>query len=92
MEDDEYKRARKRVEDLKGFYIHISVFAIVNLTLFFINLLSTPGTWWFYWITVFWGIGIIWHAFGVFIGDRLLGKEWEEKKIKEYMEREKRNR
>ncbi|WP_394354489.1 2TM domain-containing protein [Methanothermobacter thermautotrophicus] len=30
------------------------------------NLLSTPGTWWFYWITVFWGIGIIWHAFGVF--------------------------
>ncbi|AAB86195.1 conserved hypothetical protein [Methanothermobacter sp. CaT2] len=92
MEDDEYKRARKRVEDLKGFYIHISVFTIVNLTLFLINLLSTPGTWWFYWITVFWGIGIIWHAFGVFIGDRFLGKEWEEKKIKEYMEREKRNR
>ncbi|WBF07988.1 2TM domain-containing protein [Methanothermobacter thermautotrophicus] len=92
MEDDEYKRARKRVEDLKGFYIHISVFTIVNLTLFLINLLSTPGTCWFYWITVFWGIGIIWHAFGVFIGDRFLGKEWEEKKIKEYMEREKRNR
>ena len=92
MEGDEYKRARKRVEDLKGFYIHISVFTIVNLTLFLINLLSTPGTWWFYWITVFWGIGIIWHAFGVFIGDRLLGKEWEEKKIKEYMEKEKRNR
>lgn len=92
MEDNEYKRARKRVEDLKGFYIHISVFTIVNLTLFLINLLSTPGTWWFYWITVFWGIGIIWHAFRVFIGDRFLGKEWEEKKIKEYMEREKRNR
>lgn len=29
---------------------------------------------------------------GVFIGDRFLGKDWEEKKIKEYMEREKRNR
>ncbi|MBC7112121.1 MAG: 2TM domain-containing protein, partial [Methanothermobacter sp.] len=33
--------------------------------------------------------GVIWHAFGVFIGDRLLGKEWEERKIKEYMEKKK---
>jgi hypothetical protein len=89
MQDDEYERARKRVEELKGFYIHLSVFVVVNFTLFLINLLSSPGIWWFYWITVFWGIGVIWHAFGVFIGDRLLGKEWEERKIKEYMEKKK---
>lgn len=59
MQDDEYERARKRVEELKGFYIHLSVFVMVNFTLFLINLLSSPGIWWFYWITVFWGIGVI---------------------------------
>ncbi len=86
---DPYKRARKRVKELKEFYMHLSVFAAVNLTLFLINLVSSPGRWWFYWVTVFWGIGLIWHAFGVFIEDRLFGKEWEEKKIREYMEKNK---
>lgn len=89
MQDDEHERARKRVDELKGFYIHLAVFVIVNFILFLINLLSSPGIWWFYWITAFWGIGVIWHAFCVFIGDRLLGKEWEERKIKEYLEKKK---
>jgi len=47
------------VKELKEFYMHLSVFAAVNLTLFLINLVSTPGRWWFYWVTVFWGIGLI---------------------------------
>lgn len=85
--ENEYERARKRVKDLKDFYIHLFVFALVNLTLFIINFVSSPGVWWFYWVTVFWGIGLIWHAFGVFIVDRLFGKDWEEKKVKEYMEK-----
>ncbi|WP_374891998.1 2TM domain-containing protein [Methanothermobacter marburgensis] len=33
MQDDEYERAGKRVEELKGFYIHLSVFVIVNFSL-----------------------------------------------------------
>jgi hypothetical protein len=39
--------------------------------------------------TLFWGIGIAIHASKVFVlKDRFLGKEWEEKKIKEMMEKE----
>jgi len=52
-----------------------------------INLVTSPDALWFYWVTVFWGIGIIWHAIGVF---GKLGKNWEEKKIKELMEKDKR--
>ncbi|MCK4735109.1 MAG: 2TM domain-containing protein, partial [Methanophagales archaeon] len=39
------------------------------------------------WVTVFWGIGIIWHAIDVY---GKLGKRCEEKKIKELMEKDKR--
>jgi len=52
-----------------------------------INLVTSPGALWFYWVTVFWGIGVIGHAIGVF---GKLGKNWEEKKIKELMEKDKR--
>jgi hypothetical protein len=51
-----------------------------------INLVTSPDTLWFYWVTIFWGIGVIWHAISVY---GKLGKNWEDKKIKEIMEKEK---
>jgi len=60
----------------------------VNILLIIINLVTSPGTLWFYLITVFWGIGIVLHASKVFIlKGKFFGKEWEEKKIKEMMEK-----
>jgi hypothetical protein len=48
-----------------------------------------PGSLWFYWVTVFWGIALLLHASKVFIlKGKFLGEEWEEKKIKEIMEKE----
>ena len=89
MEDEgeKYKRAKSRVEELKGFYAHLITYIAVNLMLVVINLVTSPNHLWFYWVTVFWGIGIIWHAISVY-GKR--GKKWEEKKIKEIMEKEER--
>src|SRR5215208_300052 len=48
MDQDQqrYERARKRVEAFKGFYIHATVFVLVNIALFIINVL-TGGAWWF---------------------------------------------
>jgi hypothetical protein len=39
MEDQQqrYERARARVQAIKGFYIHASVFVVVNIGLFVIN-------------------------------------------------------
>jgi hypothetical protein len=88
MENERYLRARKHVEDVRGFYTHLGVYLIVNTLLFTINYLTSPGAWWFYWVTLFWGVGIAFHALGVFVGDRIFGKDWEERKIREYMERE----
>jgi hypothetical protein len=46
-EQQRYERARKRVEALKGFYIHATAFVLVNIALFAINML-VGGAWWFY--------------------------------------------
>ena len=42
MEDQQqrYERARARVQAIKGFYIHASVFVVVNIGLFVINALT----------------------------------------------------
>ncbi|MES5955703.1 2TM domain-containing protein [Bacillus fungorum] len=86
--DENYLRAKKRVENLKAFYIHLTVYILINLMLFFINISSDSSKLWFLYPLGGWGIGIVIHGlttfpFGIF------GKEWEERKIKEYMEKDK---
>lgn len=90
-EDQErYERARARVQAVKGFYIHATVFVLVNLGLFLINWLTGGGPWWFYWPLMGWGIGLLAHAVGVFgFGSRgPWGKEWEERKTRQIMDEE----
>jgi hypothetical protein len=90
MNDEKYQAAKSRVKELKDFYRNLLTYAGVNILLIIINLVTSPGSLWFYWVTIFWGIGIVVHASKVFIlKDKFLGKEWEEKKIKEMMEKEK---
>ncbi len=92
MEDEKrqsYERARARVQALKGFYIHTSAFAVVNIALLVINVL-VGGGWWFYWPLVGWGIGLVVHALAVFGfgGGGPWGRDWEERKMREMMDRE----
>jgi len=84
--EDKYIRAKKRVEDLKGFYANIISYCLVIPFLIFINLKFSPDHQWFWYPLMGWGIGLIFHGIGVFKGGSCLGKEWEERKIKEYMD------
>lgn len=87
-QDEKYLRAKKRVENLKAFYIHLTVFILVNLMLFFINILTDPSELWFLYPLGGWGIGIAIHGLTIFSAGKL-GSEWEERKIKEYMDEDK---
>ena len=40
----------------------------------------------------FWGLGLLTHGLSVFLPNILLGSNWEEKKIKQLMEKEKQNK
>ncbi len=86
--DESYERAKRRVQELKGFYAHLISYIVVNVFLAIINLLTTPGFWWFLFVTFFWGIGLVAHGLSVFSRRGLFSKEWEDRKIKEYMEEE----
>jgi hypothetical protein len=87
-QDIKYQKAKERVAELQGFYIHLTVYVIVNLGLFLINMLASPGVLWFFWPLMGWGIAVALHALFVFGSGRFLGADWEEKKIKEIMENE----
>ncbi|MCK4233408.1 2TM domain-containing protein [candidate division WOR-3 bacterium] len=88
-EDSKYKSARERVEEIKAFYVHLFIYIIVNVGLILVNVLTSPYSLWFYWPLMGWGIGLVAHAFSVFGIRGMFGKEWEEKKIKEILEKEK---
>ena len=88
-ENENYKRAKERVAELKAFYGHVFVYLIVNIGLFIINILTTPHNSWFYWPLLGWGIGLFAHGFNTFGTRGILGKDWEERKIKKIMEKDK---
>jgi len=88
-ENKRYEKAKKRVEEIRSFYSHLFVYVVVNVGLFLLNIITSPRSLWFYWVLIGWGIGLAIHALNIFGTERILGKDWEEKKIKELMEKDK---
>jgi hypothetical protein len=85
--DPVYERARKRVEELQGFYVHLGMYLAVNLGLFLVNMLSNPSSRWFLWPLIGWGIAVLIHGVAVAFGGTY-GRRWQERKIRQFMERE----
>lgn len=59
------RAAASRLFHDPGFKIHFVIYVAVNALLIVINLVTTPGTYWFYWPLLGWGLGVAGHAFGV---------------------------
>ena len=89
-----YKSAQKRIKDIKGFYVHLLVFVFINTAIFIV---TTMDAGFFKGLTeisnystiFFWGIGLFAHWASVFGPNFIFGKKWEEKKIKELMDQDK---
>ena len=97
---DKFDRAKKRVEDVKGFYYHLASYLGVNIFITTMKIIRDLdngasfgealfdfGTFavWF-----FWGIGLLFHGAKVFSLNPIFGKDWEERQIQKYIERDKR--
>ena len=93
-----YDKAKKRVKQLKGFYWHFFWYLAVNIFITVSKVSSDLnegksfndsffefGT---FAIWTFWGIGIAFHAMGVFGKNMIFGQNWEDKKVQEYLEKE----
>lgn len=83
------ERARRRLGAEKSFYVHLATYVIV-ISALFINVLTGHGKWWFVWPAIGWGIGLTIHALSTFGLIGLLGRDWEERRLKELMEEEQR--
>lgn len=93
-----YNRAKSKVQKLKSFYTHLSIYLFVNTGITLLKVWGSFGSWdefmnefltfdvlssW-----VVWGLLLSIHAFAVFILPNLLGYDWEERKIEKFMEEE----
>ena len=92
--EDKYAAAQREVKRLKGFYTHLIVYIAVNLLIVFINIRDLDaGESYFkienFFTAFFWGIGLLAHALSTFMPNFIFGRNWEEKKIKEFMDKEK---
>lgn len=84
-----YAKAKKKVEKIKGLYIHLLVTIAIIPVLVFINLKFVPQFHWFYYAGGGMLISLFFHWFGIYGLEKIgLGKDWEEKKIKEYLKEE----
>ena len=96
-----YQRAQKKVAQIRGFYNHLVIYSIVNLVLYFLRdkmtvvLLSkqvfgSPEIlenmhWDVFGTPIVWGIILVFHAIKVFGNTSIFGKDWEERKIREFL-------
>lgn len=99
-----YDRAQKRIKEIKGFYVHLAIFIIINLIVMFTNgkFLNIYGRssslenieilkwidWSVYGTPIIWGAFLIVHAISIFGKNPLLGKSWEDRQIKKYMKQD----
>jgi hypothetical protein len=87
-DDQALARARERVGQLRGFYTHATVFVLVNLFLIAVNLIGSPHQLWFFYPLIGWGIGLGMHALTVFGSIGPFSRDWERRKVQEYLDRE----
>jgi len=91
--EEAYLRAQKKVKKIVGFYWHLASYVIVNIFLILMIGRADANFWSFgtFSTAIFWGIGLFFHFFSVFGPDWMFGKDWEKRKIKEFMENDKKN-
>lgn len=88
-QENSYYKAQKRVEDIKGFYGNLGSYIIVIIGLAILNLATAPQYLWFFFPAIGWGIGVLVHGLSVFNYMPFLSSDWEAKKIKQLMDKEK---
>lgn len=99
FEEERYLIAEKRVKKIKGFYWHLFWYVMVNLFISISKIIGNIrngetfseaffdfGT---FAVWIFWGIGMFFHFLGVFGKNITFSKDWEERKIKEFMDKDK---
>lgn len=90
FEELKYEKAKKKANNIRAFYYQLTAYCVIIPVLIFINLTFVPEFHWFWFSMIGWGTGVIMHGMEAFDLNPFLGKNWEERKLKQFVEEEKR--
>src|SRR5258706_11538663 len=79
--------ARAYVQRLRQFYRLLLTAAVVIALTGTINYIWLHGYWWFLWVVFGFAIAIAFSGINLLVRGRLLGSAWEERKVREYLDR-----
>jgi len=82
-----YTRAKERVAEIRGFYVHVLVYAIAMSAMAYVNYITTEFPWVIFPLAG-WGLGLLSHGVRVYNLLPFFGKQWEERKIRELMDKD----
>lgn len=86
ISDKRIQRAKEYVEKLKGFYVHVTIYSIFVPVFIWLNYQSNAGFPWAIFPIAGWGFGVLGHASETFEWSPFFNKNWEERKIKQFMD------
>jgi len=90
VDQQQFQEVKQRVQQISGFYQHLTAYVLINTGLAAINWIANPHEIWFIYPLIGWGFGVAAHCLNVFVAQGRL-KSWEEKKIREWLEKESRS-
>lgn len=96
IQEERYIKAKERVNKLKSFYIHLSVYVIINITMLLLIYSGYDNKIDFWHVGSFftplgWGVGLAIHALIVFGPNLLFLRSWERKKLDQFIAEEQGN-
>lgn len=93
---DKLVRAQNKVKELKGFYIHLTVFVAINLLISTLTIMARMNggesferaffSFGSFSTAFFWGIGLVFHGIKVFNYNPFFSKDWEQRQIQKYIQ------
>ena len=83
-EHTKYDRAKAHVHEIREFYTHLITYIVMVPIFLVINYYTTSFPWAIFPI-MGWGIGVLSHAACTFDWNPFFNKDWEKRKIDEYL-------
>lgn len=81
-----YEEAVRHARAVRGFWSHALVYVLVNALLLVLAFVAGSKHW-AGWTALWWGVGLAAHAWSVFVGNSLMGCDWEREQVRRYLER-----
>lgn len=81
MTDEQRRQALARIHAKRSFWWHLGAYILGNAALIAIWSFTSGGYFWPIWPALGWGIGLVFHGLGVFLGMRPITEEQIQREI-----------